>query len=719
MRHLLHTLIPALAITLGANATEFFVDPAKGNDSNAGTAAAPFATIRAAIKAASPTGGDTITLKGGVYREAFTVPDTVTATPEKPFIIQGAEGERAIVTGFEPITDWEYGFPGEVVRERAPTRWTAEVPELINGLFVGLHAQPLSRWPHTPGEWLAFGEPNETAKHFMAYDNLSKIPEIAAIAADVHSAQMLAFVRQPNVFNTYPITALDLTANTVSVDIRRWWSVYTGKGDTFAIQNHPKLISPAGNWACAAQKEDSKKFRVYFRAPHPTLTNTFYRTRGNLVNLRGASGVVIRNLEVSGAGRTGIDAFNAKDCTIERCIVHNSFGEGISVRRSKNMIIRSNISVANEDNGLCVISTDTALVEGNEVCFNHVDGVRVMGNVTGRPGGEPESTNVIVRRNYIHHHYFLSHPDNLQTFRGVTNLTIEDNLMLFAGQNTMTEENTDSAMRGNVSLFTSAFITIFGHNNAHRWLVEGNTFGHGGWGAFTMDGSEKHTFFDNLFIGTGLKIEHDTVSDHNVFVTRPYAPAILYTGWKGHPDIEAARNATKTDAHSLAFDDVKFKNMPKAFSLYEHMDDPEKRATPAYLPLRTRGGNGGTIGKPADFAVGDTIEVNGDGIPRKVTAVDAKGITFTPALPQPPFRDAYILNWGDRTSFTLDLTVEAAHPLMTAARGGKRAGSTLDIAAFQRGELLAHGKRTLPTVPDDLQAAWPNPNRYTLPMHGR
>jgi len=347
-----------------------------------------------------------------------------------------------------------------------------------------------------------------------------------------------------------------------------------------------------------------------------------------------------------------------------------------------------------------------------------VDGLRVVGNASGRPGTEPDSTNVTVRRNYLHHHYYLSHPDNMQTFRGVTGLKIVDNVMLFGGQNTMTEQNSDSEMRGNVSMFTAAYTTIFGHKSAHRWTVAGNTIGHGGWGSFTMDGSEKHTFFDNLFIGTGLKIEHDTVSDHNVFVTRPYAPAILYTGWKGHPDIEAARNATKTDAHSLAFDDVKFKNMPKAFSLYERADDPDSLARPDYIPFRSRSG-GGIIGKAADFAVGDNIEVNGDGILRKVTTMDAKGITFTPALPMPPFRDAFILNWGDSASTTLDLSVEATHPMMTAARDGTRAGSALDIAAFQRGELLETGKRNLPIVPDDLKAAWPNPNFYIPPMHGR
>ena len=706
MRTLLFFFMVAAA--LNARATEFFVDPAKGLDTNAGGEAAPFKTIRAAVKAASATGGDTVTLRGGVYREAVALTG-ITATAERPFTVQGAAGERAVITGFEPVTGWKDAGNGV---------YTAEVPELINGLFVGLEAQPLARWPRTTGEWLPFGGGDSNTMSFAALGGLGKCPGIAAIAADVRSAQMLAFICQPNTYGTYPVKSLDVKEGRIAVEMQKWWPIYTGKGDTFALQNHPLLVKEAGDWACAAQGGDSKAFTVYFKPKSPKdLDRAAYRTRGNLVRLSKVSGVAIRNLEVSGAGRTGIDAGNSSDTVIEGCIAHNAFGSGISVRNCKRMTVRSNITVANEDIGLSVASTETALVEGNEVCFNLVDGLRVVGNASGRPGAEPDSTNVTVRRNYLHHHIYLSHPDNMQTFRGVTGLTIADNVMLFGGQNTMTEQNSDSAMRGNVSMFTGAFITIFGHKSAHRWTVEGNTFGGGGWGAFLMDG-EGYRFFDNLFIGTGLTILPGTASDHNVFVTRPYAPAILHTGHTAHTTLDKARAAAQTDAHSLAFDGVAFKNMPKAYSLYERTDDNGNLATTAYLPLRTRGG-GGPIAKPADFAVGDNIEINGDGILRKVTAVDAKGLAFAPPLPQPPFREAFILNWGDSASAALDLSVEASHPLMAAARDGKRAGSALDICAFQRGELLAQGKRTLPVIPDDLKAAWPNPNLFSPPMHGR
>jgi len=706
-------LLPAIAIALNAYAAEYFVDPATGNDSNAGDASAPFKTIAAAIKAASPSGGDTITLKGGTYRERFELGANITATSENPYIIQGAEGERVIVTGFEPITGWKDAGNGI---------YTADVPEFINGLFVGVAPQPLARWPHEVGKWLPFGEPDDKAMTVTA-EGLDKCPDIVGIATEPRSLQTFAYVARPAVYATRSVKTLDPQSGKVTIGDEKWWGNYTGKGDFLTLQNHPLLVKEAGDWAVAAKDDTAKDSTVYFKPKSPKdLENTYYRTRNSLIVLRGSSGVVIRNLEVSGAGRMGVEIATAsKDSTLEGCTVHNCFGMGISVRQSNNITLRSNISLANEDGGITVASTDTALVEGNEVCFSMIDGLRVVGNASGRPGTEPDSVNVTLRRNYIHHHYYMSHPDNIQTFAGVKELKIEDNLLLFGGQNTMTEQTNDSEMRGNVSMFTSAYITIFGNKTSHRWLVEGNTFGYGGWGSFLLTDSEGNKFFDNVFIGTGLHVPPGTQSDHNVFITRRYASAILLTDPKGqtrHVDMALASEASETDANSQAFEDMPFKNLPQGHSIYERFDDPERLATTTFLPLRKRGGNA-PFGRVVDFIEGDNVEINGDGVMRKVTAVENGGIKFTPALPQSPFRDAFVLNWSESTSTQLDQTLEDSDPIMKAARDGKRAGSALDIAAYQRGELLETGKRTLPAIPDDLKAAWPNPNYYVPPMHGR
>ena len=709
-------ILSALTFALNIQAAEYFVDPAKGSDSNSGDASAPFQTVVKALKTVDPEGGDTITLKGGVYRERFELGKygvaNIQATAEKPLIIQGALGERAIITGFEPITDWKDAGNGI---------YTAEVPELINGLFVGLEPQPLARWPRDIGLWMPFGEPNEEEMSFTVFDDLLKnCPDIETIAKDLRSLQIFMYINRPNVYGTKPVKALKPAEGKIVIDNEKWWANYTGK-DYLALQNHPLFVKEPGDWAVAPKEEGAKEHTVYFKPKTPAdLERAQYRTRGILASLRGASGITLRNIEFSGAGRSAVEISGA-DNTVEYCIAHNSAGSGISSRNAKNITFRSNIAVANEDMGITVGSTETALVEGNHIYYSMVDGLRVVGNAGSNPD-EPNSSNVTVRRNYIHHHHYMSHPDNIQTFRGVTNLTIEENVLLFGGQNTMTEQNSDSTLRNNVSLFTEAYITIFGHKSAHRWLVERNTFGYGGWGSFIMD-SDGIKFYDNIYIGTGFVPRPDTVSDHNVFITRPWSRVIYLTmpGHKRHTELEAARDASGgLEANSIAIEDLPFKNMPKAFSVTlrrgEQGKEPGKRD---WVNFRTQGG-GGTIAKAPDFAVGDNIELNGDGIMRKVTAVDDAGIQFAPELPTAPFRGVFVLNWGEGTSTQLDLTIDdAKHPIMTAARDGKRAGSTLDIAEFQRGELLEKGKRTLPAIPDDLQPAWPNPNYNIPPMYGR
>ena len=218
----------ALALAINSHAAEYFVDPVKGNDSNAGDASAPFKTILAAIKKAELTGGDTITLKGGVYREAISLTAQTTrvmASEDEPFIIQGAAGERAVITGFEPITGWKDAGNGI---------YTAEVPEFISGLFVGLDAQPLARWPRNGHAMLPFGDPDgEEFTFTVPDDGLAQIPHIEAIAADQRNVQMFMYINKPFVYGTKAIKSMDVKESKIFVENEKWWSNYSVTGDRF------------------------------------------------------------------------------------------------------------------------------------------------------------------------------------------------------------------------------------------------------------------------------------------------------------------------------------------------------------------------------------------------------------------------------------------------------------------------------------------------------
>ena len=74
-----------------------------GEDSQAGTPAAPLRTIRRAAELAQP--GDVITVHAGVYREAIN-PPRGGESDAKRIIYQAAPGERVEVKGSEVVTGW-------------------------------------------------------------------------------------------------------------------------------------------------------------------------------------------------------------------------------------------------------------------------------------------------------------------------------------------------------------------------------------------------------------------------------------------------------------------------------------------------------------------------------------------------------------------------------------------------------------------------------------
>lgn len=100
-----------------------FVDPTRGDDSNAGTSQAPWKTLTHAVRQLKP--GDTLYLRGGIYREALSL--SRSGTEEKPITIASHPGELAILDAglrefFEsPATAWE-PFVGGAEREFVSTR---------------------------------------------------------------------------------------------------------------------------------------------------------------------------------------------------------------------------------------------------------------------------------------------------------------------------------------------------------------------------------------------------------------------------------------------------------------------------------------------------------------------------------------------------------------------------------------------------------------------
>jgi alpha-N-arabinofuranosidase len=143
----------SLLLTTAIQAREYHVS-IKGDDTNEGTAEAPFQTISKAAEVAQP--GDFITVHEGTYRERI-IPPRGGTSDEKRIIYQANPGEKAVIKGSEVIKGWQ-----KVQNDT----WKVVIPNSFFGdfnpysdLIAGDWFNPKGRQHHTGavylnGHWL-------------------------------------------------------------------------------------------------------------------------------------------------------------------------------------------------------------------------------------------------------------------------------------------------------------------------------------------------------------------------------------------------------------------------------------------------------------------------------------------------------------------------------------------------------------------------------------
>lgn len=130
---------------------EVFVSP-QGDDAWSGTLAEPLAartdgpwrTLGKACAVMRP--GDTCTLRAGVYRDVLK--PAVSGSAAAPITFRGYPGERVILSGAEPLTDWRAEGGGVY---SAPMPWSLDHQ---NQLFAGGTMLTEARWPDNTGSLL-------------------------------------------------------------------------------------------------------------------------------------------------------------------------------------------------------------------------------------------------------------------------------------------------------------------------------------------------------------------------------------------------------------------------------------------------------------------------------------------------------------------------------------------------------------------------------------
>ena len=625
-----------------------------------GSRQAPFTTIGKAMSAARS--GDTVIVRKGVYREQFT---PRSGEPGRPITLRAAEGERVVVSGCVRVDGWKKS--GEL--------WVATLDFKPARLLIDSRPLTIAREPNE-GWWRSAGAQGDT---------LVDPQNLKGFDAAPTGGQVRVWLQHGNTFHTFPIKQFDTPRGRVTLD-RGKTSVRLTDGDKYYLENHPSLVDRPGEWAVEAV---GAAFRITLipRADAELTRVEAPRLDGALIRLRDRSHVRIEGLEITGSRKFGIEVHGSTDVTVRQCVVHHNGYTGISLRETTDSTVAGNI-VWRNGYGISIGFSQRAIVEENDVGHNGVDGILVTW----------KSDDVTVRRNFVHDHLLWGHPDNLQVYRGVTNVRFEDNLLLSAGQSIMMEETSNGQFTGNMVVGSGAYMLIMGHRNAGHYRIHGNTLAFTGYGCMNLTWEDYEVRENVMMTGHaaplfGLKGITGYRGDRNVFWNsgRCSNPTIMATddGWLR--DFNAVRRSTGQDRNSVYADPV-FRNAPIAFCVLDSSRLHECTRDMWYL-RRAR----------ELFRTGDYIEVNFDGVRRRVTHAQGDAITVAPRLHEKPVKGWLIANWGKNKDFRLDLRLASDSPGATLSAGGGPVGSSIEIQAYRRGDFNGDGQRDIPSLPASLK----------------
>lgn len=622
-----------------------------------GSRQAPFATITAAAAAVQP--GDVVIIRGGTYRENVRLPS---GEPEQPVTLRAAEGERVILSGGDPIGDWQPA--GE-------NRWSATLKDRPARVLLDGSRLPPARLPQE-GWW------QSTA----AQGNRIRDPEhLRGLDAEPTGGEVYVWLQRGNIFKTFPIRRLDTQAGEITLAVP---PEETGlsDGDKYWLQHRAEWLQRPGQWSVEPQG-DRWQVSVALEAADLLDRLELVTRSGSLLVGRNVHDLVIEGLHLQGAGRDGIELTGAQRVTVRRCVACENGRNGITVRDVEDGLVEGCVAWRN-GSGISVSYSDGVTVKNNDVGYNDVDGILVTW----------QSRNVTVRANCSHHHLLWGHPDNVQTYRDVENVTFEDNLLLAGGQSVMMEETRNVRFEGNMIVGCGANMLIFGHNNAGHADIVCNTLACPGYSCMSLTWEDYRVRENVFFTGhTGIVYGVRGISgyeaDRNLFwgSARASNPRIMATdaGWLS--DWNAVVRSSGEGEHSL-YADPQFVSAPVAYAVLDHRRLTE--CTHHRLYLR---------GHAELFRSGDRVELNFDGVLRRVKAVEGDALIVEPPLAELPIKSSLVANWGETGSGKLDLRLSADSPGAALSASEGPIGSQIDIQAYLAGDFDGDRRRDRAATP--------------------
>lgn len=270
-----------MCFVLRAEAGTVYVSP-QGDDSFAGTAAKPFATLNRAVSGLNA--GDTCIIGGGVYRESVTL--NKSGTPEQPITLKAHLKELVVIDGCDPLElDWK--------RSRGNI-YVAKCPDEITQLFSGKNLLSEARWPNMnrQQQW-------DEEKRYARTGKGSAIGSIihdglATSGLDLSGCRINVRIGKGQCLTTRDVTEHTAGSREIKYDVTAL-QIPTARhflredldpskikrfglhNNRFYLEGGISLVDTEGEWAW-----DSKKKELYFYAPagvHPSKTKLYFKKR--------------------------------------------------------------------------------------------------------------------------------------------------------------------------------------------------------------------------------------------------------------------------------------------------------------------------------------------------------------------------------------------------------------------------------------------------------
>lgn len=325
-------LLALLTVAGGRAADVYHVAPG-GADANPGTAAAPFATLQAAVNALQP--GDTLLIHSGVYRETIVFPRDGAA--DRPITLKPFNHERVLVSGCDPVTGWTQ-VDGNLWRARAD--WTLGRGK--NELFHGGEVMREARHPNTPepGLELPVADLNPLWPTFGAFSARSKSvsSNVARSPVNGYWNGAIYFGIHWQAWAAQSGLITDSKRNgQMSLDqtTTRWWWDDTKAGAGFPpergrgmIVGHRHALDATGEWL----REDNGD--LLFLAPEGQSPEgrIEFKRRQLAFDLTNRAGIRIEGLHVRAASATlrGAENCELRNCVFEYFTHFTRFDDGLN-----------------------------------------------------------------------------------------------------------------------------------------------------------------------------------------------------------------------------------------------------------------------------------------------------------------------------------------------------------------------------------------------------